>query len=122
VIADISLRCDIQYECQTGACVHATAFVTDPQGLEDLDDVPQKLRLYQDSTGTGVPEEHTFRVDAFTKGTYFGGDTYGDYFEGEAGAEVRAELCASTWWPAEVVATDKSGHVTAGKIRATVVQ
>ncbi|HSO38103.1 MAG TPA: hypothetical protein VLT33_36495 [Labilithrix sp.] len=100
-----------------GAFVQVVS-VTDPQGVSDIDGPTQQLVVFAAADGTG-PESHQF--DIKTYGIYFGGYASQAIFPGPAGQAVQAAWCDKPWWPAQVVLTDETGHVTKGKIRIPVV-
>ncbi len=116
VVASISYKCATQCTPQYNhTCIRVTvASVTDPQGIADLKNIHQTLRVFPDAQATGLPEQKFFEVETY--GIYFGGAAAGDYYLDATAIQNAA--CAAASWPMEVVAADASGHLTTGKFLA----
>jgi hypothetical protein len=119
VVASISLKCEPS--CDVGylnkPCVMPDIGITHPQGLEQVDGVSQKIRLYPNQEGTGQPEEVTFKMSQYGNLSLSSG-----FFSRDEGKAVRDVLCAASWWPAEIIVADKAAHIAQGKVKATVVK
>jgi hypothetical protein len=105
---------DVFLDC-TGSAVELLAVVTDSGGSDDLHNVPQVLRVHRSGAcdegvleiadDIAVPDE----VEAF-----------GVVFEESALPDVYAAICGSERWPVDVELRDSSGHVSSGRVWATV--
>jgi hypothetical protein len=127
-VASVTVRCaSTQSEVGQGfspetpfpAAVVEVARISDPQGAADLIDSRHELVLYGALDGSD-PESQFFDVD--TSGISFAGFQLTGYFSGAGGNAIRAEWCDKEWWPAKIVLTDNSGHVTSEKIRVPVLK
>lgn len=128
VVASISVRCaataaDLPQLASSGArfpAVFAQVLaVSDPQGVADIDGNQHQLVLFASLTD---PQGEALAFDVETYGNFFGGSSFGAYFEQAEGAAARAAFCDKGWWPAEVTVTDETGHATKARVRIPVTR
>lgn len=129
VVGAVTVKCverssDLSPAQATSLATYPGAFaqvlsVTDAQGVTDLDGPSQQLVLFSSLDGA-TPESHTFDIKSY--GVFFAGWNAQAYFSGASGKAVRDAWCARPWWPAEVVVSDETGHVTRKKVRVPVVR
>ncbi len=113
--ADAPVLVDLALEAQVGEGIVVLATATDPQGDEDIRDVPQTIRVFQDArceaspivlqddlAGSGVEESFGVAVPATNKSLF-------------------ATIAAAESWPVEVEFRDIDENLTSGRVSARVI-
>lgn len=97
-----------------GVVVLATA--TDPQGSQNLLDVPQTIRLFSDSTcaATAISVQDDLAGSGLE-------ESFGTAVTPSQNAVLYGLIAASKRWPVEVSFSDRDGNATTGRVRARVV-
>ncbi len=102
-------------ECQ-GAYINLLATAVDPQGDADLQNIQQTIGVFLEPDCKSLPKE---LVDNLVGSGVE--ESFGIVFEESTDPDIFAAICASTHWPIEAHLTDAPGHVTVGRVLATVI-
>lgn len=107
LVTDVAL----EVQDQGGIVLHATA--SDPQGDDDLHDVPQIIRVFQDPLCETSPI--VLQDDLVGSGVE---ETFGTAVE--RGTALYDAIAASETWPVEVDFTDANDNTTQAQVLARV--
>jgi len=102
-------------ECQ-GRFINLLATAVDPQGDADLQNVVQRIRVFEEPDCNSISREVT--DDFVGSGVE---ESFGIVFEQGMDPAVFARICASSRWPIEVELFDVSGNTLRGRVLATVI-
>jgi hypothetical protein len=102
-------------ECQ-GAYINVLATAVDPQGDTDLQNVVQRIRVFEESDCTSTFRDVT--DDFVASGVE---ESFGIVFEQGPDPAVFARICAASSWPIEVELSDASGDTITAQVLATVI-
>ena len=92
------------------------AWVTDPQGSDDLEGVRQTIGVYLNSACESSTIDAT--SDIHRSGRK---ESFGTVVRSDSDASLYAAISASSEWPVHVDLVDKHGHRTSGRVSARVV-
>jgi hypothetical protein len=107
---------DVALDVQMGAGIVVLVTATDPQGSENLQDVPQIVRVFQDAGCTGSPI--VLQDDVANSGVE---ESFGVAVPTSDGALFSAISAAETW-PVELDFRDTDGNSTAAQVLARVLR
>ena len=106
---------DLVLDC-TASAVELLAIVSDSGGSDDLGDVPQVLRVHRSEACDAGVLEISDDVAASAEV-----EAFGIVFEKSELPALYATICSSERWPVNAELRDASGHVTTGRVWATVI-
>lgn len=107
---------DVGLEVQPGEGIVIVATATDPQGSENLLDVPQSVGVFPDAECRGSPL--TLMDDLVGSGVE---ETFGTVVSSVGNPGLYEQIAAAASWPVEVDFRDAEGHRTTGRIMARVI-
>jgi len=106
---------DVTLEAHSyGVVLLATA--TDPQGSDDLYNVPQTIRIFRDNLCEAAP---LARVDDLSGSGVE--ESFGTAVDATTDAALFAAISAAQMWPVELSFSDLEGNMTEGRVLARVV-
>lgn len=107
---------DVALEVQMGEGIVVLVTATDPQGSENLEDVPQIVRVYQDAGCASSPI--VVQDDVAYSGVE---ESFGVAVPASDGALFSA-ISASQTWPVELDFRDADGNSTSAQVLARVLR
>ncbi len=113
---DAPLVTDVTLEAQTGEGIVVLATAADPQGSEDLQDVVQIIRVFQDARCEGSPI--VVQDDVASSGVE---ESFGIAVPATNQA-LYAAIAAAESWPVAVDFRDVDGNSTSGRVLAQVAR
>jgi hypothetical protein len=113
---DAPLVTDVTLEAQSGQGIVVLATAADPQGSEDLQDVVQIIRVFQDARCEGSPI--VVQDDVASSGVE---ESFGIAVPATNQA-LYAAIAAAESWPVAVDFRDVDGNSTSGRVLAQVAR
>jgi hypothetical protein len=113
---DAPMITDVALEVQDEEGIVVLATATDPQGSENLRDIPQIIRVFQDARCVGSPI--VLQDDLVASGVE---ESFGLAVTPSNGPLFSA-ISAAPSWPVELDFTDADGNSTSGQVLARVLR